>query len=190
MYHSGVRTLFGSNLALRFNVYINCACIDKNCTYSSSASSALRTLERYMFMSRGGRKHKNVFPYHRLCSETLTPHHGVCSGALATASQPPHRRGAHIQNRAHRSLARRHGIAERTVHLDQRARNGQSALRTDVHTSPAPSSRPAARAPPAARRSRAQAQMRASGSSSPCAVRPSSCARRASLCTRAGTGCT
>ena len=133
MYHSGVRTLFGSNLALRFNVYINCACIDKNCTYSSSASSALRTLERYMFMSRGGRKHKNVFPYHRLRSETLTPHHGICSGALATASQPPHRRGAHIRNRAHRSLARRHGIAERTVHLDQRARNGQPALRTDVH---------------------------------------------------------
>jgi len=28
-------------------------------------------------------------PCHRLHSETLTPHHNVCSGALATASHPP-----------------------------------------------------------------------------------------------------
>jgi hypothetical protein len=45
-----LRALFGANLALQFNVYMNHACVERNRTYSSSASSALRTLERYMFL--------------------------------------------------------------------------------------------------------------------------------------------
>src|SRR6266851_2412709 len=46
-----LRALFGANLALQFNVYISNACAESICTHSSSASSALRTLERYVFLS-------------------------------------------------------------------------------------------------------------------------------------------